>query len=112
MRNKEESYTIQDELASIVAAFEEGSLPRSQWHHRTHLIVASWYLSHLERAEAKQRICQGIQHYNCCQGIPNTAESGYHETLTLFWIAVVTRFLKTAERGWSRLELVNRLLAR
>lgn len=112
MRSQETLYARLDELASVAAGFEQATLCRSQWHHRTHLVVAFWYLSHLEEAEAKQRICQGIRHYNQCQGIPNTPESGYHETLTLFWVGVIRHFLETAERGCSRVDLVNQLLAR
>jgi len=112
MRSQDTFYVSLDELASIAARFEEGSLCRSQWHHRTHLVVAVWYLSHLEEAEARQRICQGIWHYNQCQGIPNTPDSGYHETLTLFWVGVIRLFLETAEPDWSKVDLVNQLLAR
>jgi hypothetical protein len=94
-----------------VAAFEQGSLSRSEWHHRTHLAVAFWYLSRLEETEAKQRICQGIRHYNHCQGIPNTPDSGYHETLTLFWAGMIKLFLENAQLDCTRVELVNQLLA-
>jgi hypothetical protein len=112
MEKKEKLYNTLEELASDVAAFEEGTLSRSQWHHRTHLAVAFWYLSHLEEPEARLRICQGIRHYNNCQGIPNTPESGYHETLTLFWIRVVKRFLDVPRPGQPRVELFNRLIER
>ena len=74
--------------------------------------MAFWYLSHLEEAEARQRVCQGIRHYNQCQRIPNTPESGYHETLTLFWVGVIRLFLETAECDCSKVELVNQLLTR
>jgi hypothetical protein len=65
-----------DHSASIAAAFEHGSLSRSQWNHRTYLAVAFWYQSRLDESDAKRCICQGIQHYNHCQGIPNTPEMG------------------------------------
>jgi len=106
-----ESYVTLGELASLAAAFEQGTLPRSQWHHRTHLVVAFWYLSHFEETKAQQYIRQGIQHYNCCQGIPNTTDSGYHETLTHFWIGVIGDFLKAAQPSCSRVQLLNQLLA-
>ena len=112
MEKKEKLYNTFEELASDVNAFEEGTLSRSQWSHRTHLAVAFWYLSHLEEPEARLRICQGIRHYKNCQGIPNTPESGYHETLTLFWIRAVKRFLEVAGAGHSKVELFNLLIER
>lgn len=96
----------------MVAAFEEGSLRRSRWHHSTHLTVAFWYFSHLDETEATQRICQGIQHYNRCQGIPNMPDSGYHETLTLFWARVIRLFLEKADPGCTKVELLNQLLVK
>jgi hypothetical protein len=42
MEKKEKLYNTFEELASDVAAFEEGTLSRSQWNHRTHLAVAFW----------------------------------------------------------------------
>jgi hypothetical protein len=112
MERKEKFYNTLQELASDVAAFEEGTLSRSRWHHRTHLAVAFWYLSHLEESQARLRICRGIRHYNDCQGIPNTPESGYHETLTVFWIRVIRKFLDIARPGQPRLELFDRLIER
>jgi len=105
-------YTTLDELASVVAAFEQGSLCRNVWHHRTHLAVAFWYLSQLPDAEAKPRICRGIRHYNESRGIPNTPDSGYHETLTLFWAAVISLFLEKEDSGCTKVELVNKLLVK
>ena len=112
MEKKEKLYDKLEELAPDVAAFEEGTLSRSRWHHRTHMAVAFWYLSNLEEPEARLRICRGIRHYNDCQGIPNTHESGYHETLTLFWIRVIRRFLDIAKPGQLGLELFTRLIDR
>jgi hypothetical protein len=112
LRNPEELCTSPDELASVVTAFERGSLSRSRWYHRTHLAVAFWYLSWLPDSEAKSRICRGIRHYNECQGIPNTPDSGYHETLSLFWAGVISLFLEKADSGCAKVELVNKLLVK
>ncbi|MEO7651372.1 MAG: hypothetical protein ABIZ80_12980 [Bryobacteraceae bacterium] len=80
-------------LAGLVAAFEAGTLPKSEFTHSAHLSVACWYLSRLEEAAAIDRLREGIRHYNECVGTPNTDTGGYHETLTIFWARVVARFL-------------------
>ncbi len=40
------------EIEAFIAAFEDGSLPRSEWTHARHLIMALWYLRHYEREVA------------------------------------------------------------
>jgi hypothetical protein len=85
-----------DEIEGLVRGFESHELPRSQWTHGAHLTVALWYLLHYPPAEATQHIRTKIQQYNAAKCIATTPIGGYHETLTLFWIRIVDRFL--AER--------------
>jgi len=99
-----------DDVRGLVAHFETGDLPHAEWNHGAHLTVAFWYLSRFDRAQATERIRSGIRHYNDCQGTPNTDHSGYHETLTIFWIGMVGRFLEEADSKLSELEAVNRLV--
>ncbi|MCC6293149.1 MAG: hypothetical protein IT164_10915 [Bryobacterales bacterium] len=83
-------------LHRFIGEFESGAYPLAQWTHREHVIMASWYLLHLTRFEATPTIRAGIQRYNLAQGGQNTATSGYHETLTLFWIHVLSHALDEA----------------
>ena len=76
-------------IESFVHAFEDGSLSRSEWTHSRHLVMALWYLRRHNREEATRLIRDGIQRHNNSQG----NFTGYHETITLAWIAVVERFL-------------------
>ena len=54
----------------------------------------------------------GIQQYNAAKGIQQTKNSGYHETITLFWLWVGQWYL--ADRRVSRLALdaINQFLER
>jgi hypothetical protein len=76
-------------IESFMRAFEVGSLSRQEWTHSRHLIVALWYLRCHNREEATKLIRDGIQRFNECQG----NLTGYHETITLAWVAVIERFL-------------------
>ena len=80
------------ELESLVRDFEWCTLPREAWTHRAHLAVSVWYLFHFSREEATRLIRTGIQRYNASLG--NT--KGYHETVTLAWIAVVAAELSAS----------------
>lgn len=91
-------------LASFLEGFETGSWPGPEWKHVHHVIMAACYLTDLPLDTATQTIRTGIQRYNLSQGGQNTDTSGYHETLTIFWIRIIHRFLDTLPAGQSRLE--------
>ena len=94
------------ELIRLLDRFERGTLPVSQWNHRAHLAVAAWYLITFDETEATDRMISGIRRYNRVHGIRMTRSGGYHETLTLFWLAITRDFLTRCPRG-SRLTRVN-----
>lgn len=80
-----------DDIADLVRRFEDQSWPLEDWHHRQHLIVATWYLTTLPFEEASRRIREGIQAYNARHGIAQTPQGGYHETLTVALIRLIRR---------------------
>jgi len=49
-----------------------------------------------EDAATVNEIRQAIKRYNASQGIATTPTSGYHETLTLFWVETVRGYLREA----------------
>lgn len=109
MSSKKPLYKNLDEIENLVRAFEDCTLPRWKWTHRAHLTVALWYLTHYSDIEATNRICDGIQRYNSASGIQTTKDSGYHVTLTLFWIAILRQYIPSATGNNSILELANQL---
>ena len=94
------------EIESFIRAFEAGSLPRSEWNHARHLIMALWYLRRHGRDEATVLIRDGIRRFNARHDNLN----GYHETITLAWIAVIERFLGARERAAHVSSLAAELL--
>jgi hypothetical protein len=100
-------YQIDETIVTLVQQFEACTLSPTDWDHAVHLTIAVWYLSQYSESEATIRICTGIQRYNHCNGITTTKNSGYHETLTLFWIFIARRFLAAANPNASISVLVN-----
>jgi hypothetical protein len=49
-------------------------------------------------------------HYNQCVGTINSDHSGYHETITLFWLAIVKARLRELPDGLTRVEAVRVLV--
>jgi hypothetical protein len=94
------------DIEALVRSFEDGSLPRPEWTHASHLLVALWYSIRHPRDQATGLVRDGIRRYNHIHG----RDSGYHETITLAWLAVVARFLARSDRAAPISVLAGRLL--
>ncbi len=100
-------FDTEESLDNFLAAFEDGSWPVAEWKHAHHLVMATCYVLAYGRDEALQRARFNIPKYNEAQGGQNTEDSGYHETLTVFWIDRVTEVLPV---GVSRVEAVRHVV--
>ena len=104
-------YRSDEEVLALVRAFDDQSLPKSEWTHAAHLTVGMHYCLENPPAAARNLMRDGIRRLNDAHGTPNTENSGYHETLTCFWIDVIKRFLADREPGEGLATLANRLVA-
>ena len=95
------------DLRAFILQFEEGTWPSTQWTHATHIAMGSYYLLTCSRDEATARIKHGLYHYHLSQGGQHTDTSGYHETLTLFWIDSIEEYLRSLPASWNVLEKVT-----
>ncbi|HYP01849.1 MAG TPA: hypothetical protein VER76_16785 [Pyrinomonadaceae bacterium] len=102
-----------DEVKRLVREFEACTLAGERWTHEAHLTVALWYLVRHAGAEATRLIREGIQRYNLARGVEMTKDGGYHETITLFYIRVIRRYLNgtDAEDAATLAELLDGLIA-
>lgn len=107
--NNLELFRTSEEIERLVSAFEACILPREEWNHRAHLTIGCWYLFKHEKDQATSLIRQGIQKYNSAWGIVQTKDSGYHETITLFYVWLVSKYINDAGEN-SLVEIVNGLL--
>lgn len=87
----------ENELNAFLAAWEAGTLPKPQWTHAAHVAVAACYTWQRSPAEAFPLLRERIRAYNLATGGQNTADSGYHETLTRFWADVVGHFVASQD---------------
>lgn len=86
--------TTEPEIDKFLAAFESGTLPKERWTHSAHLLTGACYVHSLGEAPAidKMRMC--VRRYNEAVGGKNTETSGYHETITIAWIKLLTQLLR------------------
>lgn len=78
-----------DELRDLVVAFEARTLPRSEWTHEAHLAVCWHTVRRLGRVGALDHLRLAIAAFNEATGGSNTTTSGYHETLTRYYVEAV-----------------------
>src|SRR3979409_1445301 len=98
-------YRSDDEIRSLVNEFEACSFHPSEFKHHQHLAVVLWYVADLPRTDASERMKSGIRHLAESYG-----KTGYHETITEFWLRMVCGFLMEGERTESITVLANRLI--
>jgi hypothetical protein len=77
----------------IIKAFIVKKLPRERWTHEAHLIVSAHYCLAFDCIVALKFLRNNIIEYNELSGTLNTDSSGYHETLTRFWIIITKNFI-------------------
>lgn len=104
------NYKSDDEVKLLVKKFEERALTKEEWTHAAHLTVGLYYCLHCPFAVAKNWMSDGIHWLNDAHGTPNTDQSGYHETLTMFWLLTIEEFVGKTKCG-GLAELANRLIA-
>jgi hypothetical protein len=81
--------------STLIEGFEDCTLPKEQWTHVAHFIMALWYCLKLPLPQAVPTIRNGIKRYNLSVGGQNTDVAGYHETITLFYIKTIAGYLVT-----------------
>ena len=81
----------------LVSRFLDLSLPKSEWTHQAHLRVGLWHAMRHPAAETLDLLRDRISTFNQAKGVENTANAGYHETITRFYVHVICLFLASAD---------------
>ena len=98
-------YKSEDEIRSLVSEFEACSFHPSEFRHQQHLAVVLWYVASLPYPDASEQMKRGIQRLAASYG-----KTGYHETITEFWLRMVRGFLAEGDRAEAIAGLANQLV--
>jgi len=99
-----------NEFENITLSLLDCSLPEKRWTHAAHLTATLCLLREHEEIELHRDLPGIIKRYNVSQGGENTDTSGYHATLTHFFISAITAFNKNLPGSISTFEACKRLL--
>src|SRR5277367_2074932 len=105
-----EHLSTSEALDSFLHGFEQGKLAKSEWTHGAHVAAAAYYLFDSNFATILPLMRARISAFNLSVGGANTATSGYHETLTHFWLLIVAELLRQ-RRPASRLDAARDAVA-
>jgi len=95
-----------EEIIDLVRRFESCEINPADFRHYQHLTVALWYVRQFSYEIASEKMRTGIQRLAAAYG-----KSGYHETITLFWLVTVHDFVARADGEKTICDLANRLVA-
>src|SRR4030095_7061335 len=93
-----------EEIRKLVNEFELCTIHPAEFRHYQHLAVALWYVNHFPYEEASEKMRTGIKRLAAAYG-----KTGYHETITLCWLALVRAFVLTGSGPEPIYATANRL---
>jgi hypothetical protein len=100
-----QGFASDSEVAALVCAFENATIPASEFTHAAHIAVALSYLDSFTPDKALQRMRDKIRFFAVHHGITNL----YHETLTTFWMRLLEHVTGTSDVDlplWRRINLI------
>jgi hypothetical protein len=105
-----EHLSTPEALDTFLHGFEQGALAKQEWTHAAHIAAAAYYLFDSDFATVLPLMRARISAFNLSVGGANTPTSGYHETLTHFWLLIVAGLLRQRQPS-SRFEAVQHAVA-
>lgn len=108
---QDQPYRTDADAIGVVAAFLAATLPKAGWTHRAHLTAGLWLLSEGGLEAARDRMPAAIKRFNAATGTADTTTSGYHETITQFYLTVIDEFRRGSAPSRGVAETANALFA-
>ena len=97
-------YATEAEIEAVVRGFESCETDKTNFKHRDHLTVAVYYLQGADIQQATERMRSALFAFLDHHGVDRKK---YNETITVFWMALVSQVLSEGPPGLSLLENCN-----
>lgn len=79
---------------SMVGVVERTDFARAEWTHEAHIGFATWVVLSDGPSDALPRIRTAIKRLNESFGNQNSADEGYHETITAFYVLAIANLVE------------------
>lgn len=103
-------FTAEREVVEIAEGFLARTLPADRWTHEAHFAATLYLLLRRPDVELSRDLPGLIAGYNVSQGGENTDTSGYHETLTQYYVRAITAFAAAWDSPRDLLAMTNALV--
>ena len=80
------------EALVLLENWETGRMPKEEWTHEMHLIMGLAMIVRFGK-QALPAMRERILRFNNAVGTINSDSSGYHETLTVYWLWLIRQFM-------------------
>jgi hypothetical protein len=96
----------------LVEAFIARTLPKPEWTHHAHLRVGVWHVVEYGAEQALPLLRERISRYNESVGTINSDDSGYHETITAFYVRAISALIADLDVSMPFDALANLVIER
>jgi hypothetical protein len=100
-----EPYHSEAEIEEVVRRLESCEYAPEEFVHTKHLTVAAWYFLRLDAIVAEDHMRAGLQKF-----IRHHRKTGYHVTITEFWLRFVRHTLQKLRPGENFVSCVNQVI--
>lgn len=111
MAEKPVAYASDQSVASVAERLLDRTLPKSEWTHAAHCAAVVYFMKQRPDIELVEALPTIIRRYNEATGTPNSDSSGYHETITQFYLRAIGHLLSRLPQDLSVKDACNRVLA-
>ncbi|MBI1730519.1 hypothetical protein HY229_06490 [Candidatus Acetothermia bacterium] len=95
----QQNYRSDQEIYALVNEFETCQINPHHFNHHQHMTVAMGYLNDFSEEKTGQKIRQGLIRLLENHGAPEEkVRALYNETITLFWVKLLSHVLKSLDR--------------
>ncbi len=101
----------EEEITRIGEKLLDRSLPKAEWTHAAHCAAGIYLLTRRRDIDVAVELPGIIWRYNEASGTANTDDDGYHETITRFYIALISAYVASRPGGGSLTGLVTDFMA-
>lgn len=88
-------FETEADLKALTDAFLARTLPGEAWRHDAHCLVTAYLLLRRRDIDLPIELPGLIRRYNEATGGKNTDSSGYHHSITLFYLGAIRDFMAT-----------------
>ena len=85
----------------LLTLFEHQAISNDDWSHEFHIRIAAIYLLTNDFEAALEKIKSGIRKLNAVNHVPESQFRGFHETLTIGWLQLVSTKLNSSQTDSS-----------